>query len=719
MYDMALNRLARFGLLPQPFLTRVHRGVELDHDRVYIVRKGKTNDVPLERKTERVITVQGISKSLGKKDLFQGVSFHIHRGERIGLVGPNGAGKTTLLNILLGETEPDSGAVSRTKGLRIGYLPQQWVPLETKTVLGHAMDIHQQTHALREELRLVQHSLDTETDRELMEGLALRQTELIEHQEHLGGYDLEARARKILAGLSFSDDVLNRSVATLSGGWVMRLELARLLLSEPDLLLLDEPTNHLDLESLLWVEQYLLSCTSAVLLISHDRVFLNRVVGRILDLEQGQLQEYAGSYDDFLEEKARRQEVQLASHKNQQDRLRQIERFIERNRYRKDRARQVQSRVKLMEKTELIEAPLEQEAEIHFVFPIPPRSGKRVIELRQVHKSFGENIVYEAIDLVVERADRIAFLGANGAGKSTLLKILAGVEEVDGGERVPGHQTVLGYYAQYQWEQLHSEWTVLDEAASVSGDLAQSRLRGLLGSFLFRGDDVLKRVAILSGGEKARLILCKLLLQRPNVLLLDEPTNHLDIPSREVLEKALEGFPGAVCFISHDRHFINAIANKVLYVSAGQAQLFPGNYTDFQNIWKKRLDDGATRPPGEPEGKSGKKQNGQAARSPQEQKRLEARWRNELYRLRKPLQERLEKAEALLEDAHKLVSSLNERLADPVTYRDGANVQQLKREHDDCRRKIRELTAEWEECALALDELEQDYWKEKTGACRS
>jgi ATP-binding cassette subfamily F protein 3 len=589
--------------------------------------------------------------------------------------------------------------------------------LEGKTVLAHAMDIHEQIHAIRDELREVQNSLETETDRERVQELAHRQTELLDQQEHLGGYDLESRALKILAGLGFREEVLSRLVSTLSGGWVMRLELVRLLLSVPDLLLLDEPTNHLDLESLLWLEQYLLSCKSAVLLISHDRVFLNRVVTRILDLEQGQLQEYTGNYDAFLEEKARRQEIQLASYNNQQDRFRQIERFIERNRYRKDRARQVQSRLKLMGKMEQIEAPLEQDAEISFVFPTPPRSGKRVIELCQVDKSYGENVVYQGVDLLIERTDRIAFLGVNGAGKSTLLKILAGVESISGGQRIVGHQAALGYYAQYQWEQLHSDWTVLEEASSVSGDLIQSRLRSLLGSFLFRGDDVLKRVSVLSGGEKARLILCKLLLERPNVLLLDEPTNHLDIPSRDVLEKAVEEFPGAVCFISHDRHFIDAIANKILFVDSGGIHLFPGNYNDFQNIWKKRLEDGPPREAGQPESavdRVDRKANGPSPPTVQEQKRLEAQWRNELYRLKKPLQERIEKAETLLDEAQKRAESLGGRLADPLTYQDGTNIQQLKKDYHDCRQRIQELTDEWEASSLELEELEESFWKDKT-----
>ena len=664
-----------------------------------------------------MITVQGVSKFLGKKDLFEGVSFHVHQGERIGLVGSNGAGKTTLLHIMMGETEPDGGFVSRSKNLRIGYLPQQWAPLEGKTVLAHAMDVHEQIHVIRDDLREIQKSLEAETDRDRAEELALRQAELLEHQEHLGGYDLESRAMKILAGLGFRDEVLGRPVSTLSGGWVMRLELVRLLLSEPDLLLLDEPTNHLDLESLLWLEQYLLGCKSAVLLISHDRVFLNRVVTRILDLEQGQLQEYTGGYDAFLEEKARRQEIQLASYNNQQDRFRQIERFIERNRYRKDRARQVQSRLKLMGKMEQIEAPPEQEAEINFVFPAPLRSGKRVIELSKVDKSYGENVIYQGVDLVIERTDKIAFLGSNGAGKSTLLKILAGVESIDGGQRIVGHQAALGYYAQYQWEQLHPEWTVLQEASSISGDMVQSRLRSLLGSFLFRGDDVLKRVSVLSGGEKARLILCKLLLERPNVLLLDEPTNHLDIPSRDVLERAIEEFPGAVCFISHDRHFIDAIANKILYVDEGEIHLFPGNYGDFQNIWKKRLEDEAPPEAGRQETAGDKKPsgpNGSSPRTQQEQKRLDAQWRNELYRLKKPLQERIEQAEALLDEAQKRADCLGERLADPLTYQDGSNVQQLKKDYHECRQRIQELTDEWEKSGLELEELEENFWKDKT-----
>ena len=653
-----------------------------------------------------MIALQGVSKLLGKKELFLNVSFHVRPADRIGLIGPNGAGKTTLFHIILGEIEPDSGTVTRPRSLRLGYLPQEWTPLEDKTVLASAMDVHKDREVVEAELKLLQESLSHEQDRESSGEMALRQSRLLERLEHLGGYDLEARACRVLAGLGFETGQLNRPASSLSGGWAMRLELARLLLSEPDLLLLDEPTNHLDLESLLWLENYLLGTPSAVILVSHDRAFLNRVVTRILEVEQGRLQEYPGNYDHYLVEKALRQQIQQASFNNQQERIHQMERFIERNRVRKDRARQAQSRLKQLEKIERIEAPI-QDAHIRFTFPEPPRSGKRTMELRQVRKAYGEQIIYAGIDLVIERGDRIAFLGKNGAGKSTLLKMLAGAEGISGGERVPGHQAILGYYAQYQWEQLRTEWTVLEEASSVAGAMNQTQLRGMLGAFLFSGEDVQKKVSVLSGGEKARLILCKLLLERPNFLLLDEPTNHLDIPSREVLERALEDFPGTLCFISHDRHFINRIANKILVVDAGQIHLFPGNYTDYLEIWKKRLEQ---PPPDRAEAnREEQKTDLVLLRKGQDQKRLEAERRNRLFRLKKPIQDRLERLEAELEMAHELLDSLTARMADPATYQNGNTVQDLQKAYQQGQQKIQELTREWEHLASQLEEIEQRF----------
>lgn len=659
-----------------------------------------------------MLTLQGVSKFLGKKELFRDVSFHVHPGERIGLIGPNGTGKTTLFHILMGETEPDSGTVIKSKNLRLGYLPQQWIPGEIATVLAHVMNVHEELGEIQNELQFIQQELNMQKDPKQTEAFALRQTSLLERLEHLGGYDLESRARKILAGLGFREDQLDRPVSTLSGGWVMRTALARLLLAEPDLLLLDEPTNHLDLDSLLWLEEYLLNTPSAMILISHDRAFLNRIVQRIVELEQGVCQEYVGNYDTYLEDKSKRREIHFASYKNQQERIRQVERFVERNRYRKDRARQVQSRLKHLEKIDRIESPPEESSSIHFSFPEPPRSGRRVIELRSVHKSYGDHVVYKGIDCVIERGDRIAFLGPNGAGKSTLLKILAGVIDIDEGERVLGHQTFVGYYAQHQWEQLNPAWTVLEEVFSISGDMSQTQLRGLLGAFLFRGEDVLKRVSVLSGGEKARLTLCKLLLQRPNILLLDEPTNHLDIPSCDVLEKALNDFSGTICFISHDRHFINAVSNKILVVGPEQLHIFPGNYEDFQNIWKDRIE-GREEEPEKKESKQGKVSAGSSGPKGQERKRLEAEWRNELYRLKQPLQKQMESVEAALDEVQKRQETLNVLLADPDTYQDGSRVQELQKEYQQCRKEIGTLTKKWEETALALEELEENFRRDK------
>jgi len=679
-----------------------------------------------------VIAVQGISKLLGKKELFLNVSFHIHPGERIGLIGSNGAGKTTLFHIMLGEIEPDGGTVTKPKSMRLGYLPQEWTPLVDKSLLSYAMDVHEELNTVQAELRRLQESLGRETEKESFAELALRQSHLLEKLEHLGGYDLEARACKVLAGLGFDNEQLDRPVSTLSGGWAMRLELARLLLSEPDLLLLDEPTNHLDLDSLLWLEDYLLGTSSAMVIVSHDRAFLNRVVTRILELEQGRMQEYTGNYTGYLQEKTLRQRIQQASYRNQQERIRQIERFIERNRVRKDRARQAQSRMKRLEKIERIEAPV-QDANIHFIFPEPPRSGRRAMELRQVRKVYPRNppcppltkggrgdfahlreppkngnnseiVIYDGLDLVIERGDRIAFLGKNGAGKSTLLKILAGVEDVSGGQRMPGHQAVLGYYAQYQWQQLRPECTVLEEGSSVAGEMTQTQLRGLLGAFLFSGEAVQKKVSVLSGGEKARLILCKLLLQRPNFLLLDEPTNHLDIPSREILEQALEQFPGTICFISHDRHFINRIANKTLLVDSGLIHLFPGNYTDYTEIWQKRLEQLPNDRPGAIGGEQGAESI--PFRKHQTQKRLEAERRNQLFRLKKPIQDRLEELEAELEAAHKQLDSFTARMGDPATYQNGNTIQDLQKAFQEAQQKIQGLTKEWEDLAAQLEELE-------------
>ncbi len=663
-----------------------------------------------------MVSVQQVAKFLGKKELLKGVSFHVHAGERVGLIGTNGAGKTTLFHILLGETEPDEGLVTKSKNLSIGYLPQQCNPPEQRSILAHTTDVDQKVGAIRSELNTLQHEMASARDQNEIELMASHQAHLLEQLEHLGGYDLEARAQKILAGLGFQENQFDSPVSTLSGGWLMRLELARLLLAEPDLLLLDEPTNHLDLESLIWLEQYLINSSSAVIVVSHDRAFLNRVVARILELEGGRLNEYAGSYDFYLKEKAQRRQIQLSSYKNQQERIRQVERFIDRNRYRKDKARQVQSRIKSLEKIEHVEISAE-ESQIHFEFPQPIRSGKRVLELRNLTKAYGNHIVYEGIDLVIERGDRIAFLGKNGAGKSTLLKILAGEETVTGGERIIGHNVILGHYAQYQWEQLASDKNVLEEAVSMSGDLTQSQLRGLLGAFLFRGEDVTKKVAVLSGGEKARLILCKLLLQRPNVLLMDEPTNHLDIPSRDVLEETLQNFPGTLCFISHDRHFLNSLSNKVLAVENGQIHLFPGNYDDFINIWKNRLEQEIDAELSA--GQTSKDEGSSSARKAQMQKRLEAGWRNELYRIKKPLQKRLERVDSDLTEFHRLLDSLNEQLGDPGTYQEGPKVQQLQIKYQHCQKKIEELTQQWESTALTLEELEENFWKDKEVAAIS
>lgn len=664
-----------------------------------------------------MIALQNISRWIGKEKLFSNVTTTIRPKDRIGLVGRNGSGKTSLFRIIAGESEPDTGSVSLPRYIRIGYLPQEWSPKRDAPLLDYVTNIHDELNITKRRFDEITSAMNEASSAEEAQELAIRQAELLERLEYLEGYDLVPRAEKVLSGLGFSPSMHHRPLSTLSGGWIMRAELARILLSDPNLILLDEPTNHLDLASLLWFESFIRESRAAFVIISHDREFLNRTVNRIWELDGGAFYEYAGNYDDYERQRAERIEHLKSMAKHQKNRIREIEEFIARNRVRKDRARQVQSRLKMLEKMEIIEVP-EEEAPPVFYFPEAERAPKKLVELQNISKRFGDTVLYRDLSLTVERGDRIAFVGANGSGKTTLLKIIAGMVEPDVGVRILGSNVKIGYYAQHQLEQLDPDKTVFEEARSVSGDLPQSTLRQILGAFRFSGDEVEKRVGCLSGGEKARLSLCKKILERPNLLLLDEPTNHLDIVSREVLESALKQYTGTICFISHDRRFINAISTKILFFDNGRVELFPGNYDDLEKIWLPRLLDcnaeSMTSSKKESHDKTSPATSTAEGRKDSRRKRLEAKWRNELYRLKKPILDEVAMLEREIEKLTEELERLQAELSRPETYKNGGEVaRRLKIGYHDIKEKVKMLTSMWEEKMLFLEELERRFWEEK------
>jgi ATP-binding cassette, subfamily F, member 3 len=652
-----------------------------------------------------MISLSQVGKFYGKQDVLKEVSFSIHAGERIALVGVNGAGKTTLLKILLGTMEPDHGLVHRKKGLRLGYLPQDVIELTGKTVLQQVVEVNASVQQVLAEFNTITHDLDQTTDQTQCEILANRQSHLLSEMEHLGAFDLEFRAKQVLAGLGFKEDSFQAPVESLSGGWIMRVALARLLLSQPDLLLLDEPTNHLDLDSLIWLETFLQNTSSALLLISHDRAFLDRVVQKTFELEKGGLTSFPGNYSRYLVEKQKRLQLQEAAFANQQEKIRQLEDFIARNRSRKDRAKQVQSRIKTLDQLERIKPP-SAEQRIAFRFPEPERSGKAVLELDSVSKSFDQTCLYQELDLLVTREDRIAVLGPNGAGKSTLLKIMTGAIKPDSGRRQIGHKVRIGYFAQHHLEQLERTHSVWQEAASVAGDRTYGALRSLLAAFLFREEDIEKKVSVLSGGEKSRLVILKILLSGANFLLFDEPTNHLDIPSREVMEEALKSFSGTLCIITHDRHLINALANKVLYIREGKAELFPGNYQDFEEIWKTRLSTFDSSPGNRVE-KIEAQTNKSISRKSQEERRQEAEQRNALFRRQAPLKKQIKDLEERLSTAFEEKRNMESLLADPDTYKDSSRFEGLMQAYSGIEKEVNALTVAWEDALLKMEMTEE------------
>ena len=522
-----------------------------------------------------MLTLSQLSKSFAGRTLFSDVSLQINREDRIGLVGPNGAGKSTLFSLILGEASPDEGRVTLEKNVTMGFLPQESAPAGNETILELAC-------ATSPEMSRVQQAIQRHEAAGTLEDPEYH--EAIDTFTELGGWQLEPRAKQILSGLAFRDADFTREAKALSGGWIMRAHLARLLVQEPDLLLLDEPTNHLDLESLVWFQEYLRNYPGAILMISHDREFLNQLVGSIVEISQAKLHRYRGNYDQYVVEKAAREEQHLAAYKNQQKEIASLQQFADRFRAKASKASQAQSKLKQIDRMEKIEAPVSATRSIKFTFPQPVRSGLRVITLKEVAHTYsntdgsGDLPVYRNLHFEAERGQRTVLVGPNGAGKSTLLKLLGGALAVQTGERLLGHNVRVGYFSQHRGDTLNMNHQVLESVLHSPNPVSEQTARTVLGSFLFRGDDVFKTVGVLSGGEKSRLALVKLLLDPPNLLLMDEPTTHLDIGSIDALITALRQYEGTLIFISHDVHFIRAMATTVLHISAGHLTPYAGDY---------------------------------------------------------------------------------------------------------------------------------------------
>jgi ATP-binding cassette, subfamily F, member 3 len=655
-----------------------------------------------------LIFLTNVSKFFNGKPLFQDVNLSIHRGDRVGMVGPNGAGKSTILGIMEGTVTPDDGEVSVEKRIRMGVLHQELVTGTGGPILEEVMNVSEELREIRVRLNQVQKQMGALSEGNEDSDALIEELGQLQHQfERYDGYTLEARAHKVLQGLGFRPEDAGRQWSEFSGGWRMRVALAKILLAEPDVLLLDEPTNHLDLESLLWVEEYLAGFKGALVLVSHDRAFLNRLVNRIVEVERGKVSSYTGNYDECERTKRMQEDIVLASYKNQQERIKKIQKFIDQNRVKARTASRVQSRVKMLEKMDRVELP-QRTKTVKFKFPKPPASGRRVLEVIDLVKRYDSNPVYQGFNWAVDRGDRIAFVGRNGAGKSTLMKIVAGIISYDGGTVKYGHNVKPGYFAQHQSEALTSERSVLEEACSLAHGLVEQEVRNLLGAFLFSGDDVNKKVRVLSGGEKSRLALAKILLSPPNLLLLDEPTNHLDISSCEVLEEGLKNYEGTLLLITHDRRLMNAICTGVLEIDNGKAEYFLGSYDDYR--YKKKLMEEAEVqvepvkpvPVLEEEDSSDRKE------SRKERKRREAQTRIALFKKQAPIREEIQRVEKQLEIKESRKKEIESLMADPANYEKREIIVPLLEEDPILSKEIKSLESRWEELQGRLEEMESE-----------
>jgi ATP-binding cassette, subfamily F, member 3 len=634
-----------------------------------------------------MVSITNLSYYIGGRPLYENANMFIKPKDKIGLIGLNGRGKSTLLKLINGDYTADGGSISKSNDCTIGFLNQDLLSYQTDdAIVTVAMEAFKDAVDTQRQIEKILHKLETEYADSLVEKL----TKLQEKFDHLDGYSMQAKAEEVLEGIGFSTKDLHRPLKEFSGGWRMRVMLAKLLLEKPSLLMLDEPTNHLDLPSIEWVENYLRNYEGAVIIVSHDRTFIDNVVTKTVEVTQSQLVTYEGNYTFYLQEKELRQEIQQNAYENQQQKIKQTERFIERFKAKATKARQVQSRVKALEKMNLIEEVVDDTAAVNFRFKFNQQPGRYIVTLNNVSKAYGDMEILKNTSVTIERGDKIALIGANGRGKSTLLRILAGEEPVSG-ERTIGYNVIKAFYAQHQLESLHVDNEILEELLQAGSGKTEQELRNVLGCFLFSDEDVFKKIKVLSGGEKSRVALAKTLISEANFLLLDEPTNHLDFISENILIQALQQYKGSFVVVSHNRHFVSHIANKIWYIEDKQIKEYPGTYDEYE-YWRKKNEVERLEKP-EPKPQTAKKTEAPKTSPPPSDNKLKA------------LEKDLKKVEDNIEALQKKKAELEIALASADVY---SNIDKLKSGKKELEKLEAELTSAnqaWERIATEIDEM--------------
>ena len=637
-----------------------------------------------------MISVNNLSYLIGDRPLFENASLHIKPKDKIGLIGLNGRGKSTLLRLINGDYAPTSGDISKSRDCSLGFLNQDMLSyISDESILSVAMQAFGRAMELQQRIEKILSEMETNYQDDLVEKLAKAQDEF----ESLGGYTLQSEAEAILEGIGFKTQDLQRPLKEFSGGWRMRVILAKLLLEKPSLLMLDEPTNHLDLPSIQWIEDYLRTYEGAIIVVSHDRRFLDNVVNSIVEVSQMKLNLYSGNYSFYLEEKQLREEIQRNAFANQQQQIKQTERFIERFRSKATKARQVQSRVKSLERMDMIEDVVDDSVVMNFKFGFKQKSGRSIMELNGISKAYGELEILNHSTAQIERGDKIALIGANGKGKSTLLRIIAGTESISG-ERKEGYNVNTAFYAQHQLEALNIENEILQELQQAGSAKSETELRGILGCFLFTDEDVFKKIKVLSGGEKSRVALAKTLISESNFLMMDEPTNHLDFLSVNILVQALQQFEGTFVIVSHDRHFISQIANKIWYIEDQQIKEYPGTYEEY-TYWLEQREAKRAQQAAPVAVVEKKKAKGQKTKTP------DAATQNEIKRLEK----QLSSVEQQIEKLETKKSKLEAEMADPKVFADFNQLQEKQAAYEQAEQDHEAAQEQWNNLAEKIDEL--------------